>query len=243
MHRHRPGLENITAALLLPIVPTIVASGTGGIVAEALPNPHHAFTTIIVSYVSWGIGSSFTACVLALYFHRLTIHSIPSKEAVVSSLLPVGPMGQGAFAIQQLGKVALHVIPRTNAFGEVGARAGEVLHVMGVFVGLVMYGFGLIWLSFALISIITTRPRFNMGYWGFTFPLGTLATSANNLAGTLDSNFFRVATMIVSLAVTFLWMVIATKTATVAISGELFHAPCLKDLQEKPQVRESGKVV
>ncbi|KAM0200859.1 hypothetical protein ACHAPI_002525 [Fusarium lateritium] len=236
MHRHRPGLENITAALLLPIVPTVVAAGTGGIVAEVLPNHHHAFTTVIVSYVLWGIGSSFTACVLALYFHRLTIHSIPPKEAVVSSLLPIGPLGQGGFGIQQLGKVSLHLIPKTNAFGEASERAGEVLHVLGVFTALVMYGFALIWLSFALISIATTRPTFNMGFWGFTFPLGTLATSANALSETLDSDFFRVATMIISLAVIVLWMFVATMTATDAITGEMFHAPCLKDIQAKSAV-------
>ncbi len=40
----------MTAAWLLPIVPTIVASASGGIVAEVLPNPQHALITVITSY-------------------------------------------------------------------------------------------------------------------------------------------------------------------------------------------------
>lgn len=200
MQRHRPVLENVTAALLLPIVPAIVASATGGIVAEALPDHGRAFTTLITSYILWGIGESLSACVLALYFHRLTIRSLPPKEVIVSVFLPIGPLGQGGFSIQQLGKVAMKVLPETRAFGALGAntvRGGEVLYVLGVFLAMVMWGFGLVWLFFAVVSLATTRPfPFNMGWWGFTFPLGVLATCTGSLAVNLDSAFFKVATMV-----------------------------------------------
>ena len=75
----------------------------------------------------------------------------------------------------------------------------EVLYVLGVFMGLVMWGFGLVWLAFALISIATTVPKglpFNMGWWGFTFPLGVLATCTGALARNLGGEFFGVATMV-----------------------------------------------
>lgn len=200
MHRHRPGLQNITAALLLPIVPAVVAAATGGIVAEVLPNKAHAFTTLIMSYVLWGIGEFFSACVLALYFHRLTVHSLPPREVIVSVFLPIGPLGQGGFGIQKLGTVALQVLPETQAFSALAGgavKAGEILYVLGVFMGVVLWGFGLVWLSFALISIVTTRSiPFNMGWWGFTFPLGVLATCTGALAQNLDSDFFKVSTMV-----------------------------------------------
>lgn len=197
MHRHRPGLENITAALLLPIVPAVVAAASGGLLAEVLPDRGHAMTTVIASYVLWGIGESFSACVLALYFHRLTIHSIPPREVIVSVFLPIGPLGQGGYGIQQLGKVAMELLPETAAFASLGVRAGEVLYVLGVFLGIMMWGFALVWLSFALISIATMHNfPFNMGWWGFTFPLGVLATCMNALAENLDSEFFKVSTMV-----------------------------------------------
>ena len=200
MHRHKPGLQNTTAALLLPIVPTIVAAATGGIVAEALPNHGHAFTTLVASYTLWGIGETLSGCVLALYFHRLTVHSLPPREVIVSVFLPVGPLGQGGFGIQQLGKVALKLLPETSVFRAAGldpARGAEVLYVLGVFLGLVMWGFALVWVSFALISLATTQNfPFNMGWWGFTFPLGVWATCTSMLATNLDSAFFKVATTV-----------------------------------------------
>ncbi|KAF9881741.1 wyosine base formation [Colletotrichum karsti] len=199
IHQHRPGLQAVTAASLLPIVPTVVASSTGGIVAEALANPDHAFITLIASYILWGIGICFSGMVLALYFHRLTIHSLPSKEAIVSVFLPIGPLGQGGFGIQQLGKVSLKLLPQTTAFTTLAPSAihgGEILYFLGIFLALIMWGFALVWLSFALISIATMQKfPFNMGWWGFTFPLGVMATCTGMLAQELDSSFFRVATM------------------------------------------------
>ncbi|TDZ38902.1 Sulfite efflux pump SSU1 [Colletotrichum spinosum] len=217
IHQHRPGLQAVTAASLLPIVPTVVASSTGGIVAEALADHNHAFITLVTSYILWGIGTCFSGMVLALYFHRLTIHSLPSKEVIVSVFLPISPLGQGGFGIQQLGKVALKVLPQTTAFTAAAPGAvhgGEILYFLGIFLALIMWGFALVWLSFALISIVTMQKfPFNMGWWGFTFPLGVMATCTGMLAKDLDSAFFRVMTM--------------------AISGEIFFAPCLKDLREK----------
>ncbi|KAK8931915.1 putative C4-dicarboxylate transporter [Metarhizium anisopliae] len=239
MHRHKPGLNNTTAALLLPIVPTVVAAATGGIVAEALPNHQHAFTTLIASYILWGIGECLSACVLALYFHRLTIHSLPPKEVIVSVFLPVGPLGQGGFGIQQLGKVAVKLLPATPAFKTIGvdvARGAEILYVLGVFLGMVLWGFALVWVCFALISLATIRDfPFNMGWWGFTFPLGVWATCTSMLAINLDSEFFKVATTIISLSVLLLWMMVASRTLCLAVRGDLFFAPCLKELKEKEE--------
>jgi tellurite resistance protein TehA-like permease len=202
MHRHKPGLSNTNAALLLPIVPTVVAAATGGIVADALPHPGHALTTLVASYVLWGIGECLSACVLALYFHRLTVHSLPPKEVIVSVFLPVGPLGQGGFGIQQLGNVAVKLLPQTSAFKAAGVdvvRCAEALYVLGVFLGMLMWGFALVWVCFALISLATIRDfPFNMGWWGFTFPLGVWATCTNMLAINLGSEFFKVAAMVSS---------------------------------------------
>ena len=56
--------------------------------------------------------------------------------------------------------------------------------------------FALVWLAFALISIATKPPSFSIGFWGFTFPLGVLATCSNLLAENLDSEYFKVSTAV-----------------------------------------------
>ncbi|KAM0328078.1 hypothetical protein ACHAQA_005481 [Verticillium albo-atrum] len=236
MHRHKPGLQAVTAAYLLPIVPTVVAAATGGIVASALPSRSHALTTLAVSYILWGLGQCFSALVLALYLHRLTVHSLPPREAIVSVFLPIGPLGQGGFGILQLGNVALSLFPAGAVDANPLLRAGEVLYVLGVFLALCMWGFALVWLSFALISLAALQKfPFNMGWWGFTFPLGVLATCTGMLARELDSAVFKALTMVFSLAVCLLWFVVAVRTLRLAVTGEMFHAPCLKDLREKGQ--------
>ncbi|KAG6016738.1 hypothetical protein E4U54_000498 [Claviceps lovelessii] len=216
MRVHKPALSSTTAALLLPIVPAVVAAATGGILAEALPDPERALTTLVVSYILWGLGECLSGCVLALYFHRLTVHSLPSREVLVSVFLPLGPLGQGGFGIQQLGKVAVQLLPRTHVFRAVGVdstRGAETLYIIGVVMGMMLWGFALIWLCFALVSMATIRDfPFNMSWWGFTFPLGVWANCTGMLAVNLDSTFFKVATTIISLSVLLLWIMVSCRT-------------------------------
>src|SRR2546423_8089423 len=149
MHIHSSSsLQTMTAVWLLPVVSTIVAAASGCIVAEVLPNPQHSLWTLIASYVLWGTGVPLAMVILVMYFHRLTVHRLPSREVIVSVFLPLGPLGQGGFAIMQLGKVALQLFPTTGTLGVDGA--GKILHVVGIGVALVMWGYGLVWLFFAV---------------------------------------------------------------------------------------------
>ena len=90
-------LERITAAQLLPIAATIVAAGTGSEIAAVLPNPQHALGTVVTCYVLWGMGVPLAMTVLVLYYHRLAVHKLPPREIIVSSFLPLGPLGFGGY--------------------------------------------------------------------------------------------------------------------------------------------------
>jgi tellurite resistance protein TehA-like permease len=186
---HDTQLSTMTATWLLPIVPTVVAAATGGTVAEVLPNPHHALWTIIASYILWGIGIPLSLFVLVMYFQRLTVYKLPPREVIVSCFLPLGPLGQGSFGVMQLGRVALKTLPKTNSLTP---NAGEILYILGFATALVLWGFALIWFFFALDSISRSRFPFNMGWWGFTFPIGVFTTACTTFGRELDSNFFRV---------------------------------------------------
>jgi len=153
-------ISTMTAAWVLPIVPTIVAAASGGIVANILPNPQHALWTLITSYVLWGTGVPLAMCVLCVYFIRLTQYHLPPRENIVSVFLPLGPLGQGGFGIMQLGKVAMDVLPKT---GSLIPEAGRILYVLGFFIAVIMWAFGLVWLFFAVASISKQKFPFNMG--------------------------------------------------------------------------------
>lgn len=184
-----PSLSSMTAVWLLPIVATVVASASGGIVAEVLPNPNHALWTVIASYILWGTSVPLAMATLIIYFQRLTVHHLPPREVIVSVFLPLGPLGQGGFSIMQLGKVSLAVFPVT---GTLIPSAGEILYVLGFATALVMWGFGLVWLFFAVASISRSRFPFNMGWWAFIFPIGVYATATVTFGNEMPSPFFDV---------------------------------------------------
>lgn len=230
---HQQPLHRITAAQLLPIAATIVAAGTGAEVAEVLQNPDHALGTLIASYVMWGMATPLAMAVLVMYYQRLALHKLPPREVVVSSFLPLGPLGMGGYTIMYLGKVSREVFPRVEFFHNL-VIAGDVVYILGVFVALIMWGFGLMWLAFALATIYKSRPfPFNMGWWGFTFPLGVFAVSTIEFGVEMPSFFFRVLGTIFSVAVIILWMVVAVGTAKGAWNGRLFYAPCLANLKKE----------
>jgi tellurite resistance protein TehA-like permease len=161
MHIHSsPSLQTMTAVWLLPVVSTIVAAASGGIIAGVLPNHQHALWTLITSYILWGTGVPLAMVILVMYFHRLTVHHLPPREVIVSVFLPLGPLGQGGFAIMQLGKVAWKLFPETGSLG--AQDSGKILYVVGFGLALIMWGYGLVWLFFALASISRSKFPFNM---------------------------------------------------------------------------------
>ena len=171
MSVHKTELSKMTAVWLLPIASTVVAAGVGAIVAGVLPRPDHALWTLILSFVMWGMGMPLALAILVIYFQRLTIHKLPPRELLVSVFLPLGPVGMGGFAIMQLGRVARAVLPATQSVQTPGALAGDVLYVVGWALGLILWGFGIVWLFFAVASISQCKFPFNMGWWGFTLVL------------------------------------------------------------------------
>ncbi|CAE7021177.1 sulfite transporter ssu1 [Pyrenophora teres f. teres] len=230
MTRHQTRHETMTAAWLLPIVSCIVAAASGGVVASVLPDPNHALITIVTSYVLWGMGVPLALVVLTIYFHRLAIHKLPSQEVIVSVFLPLGPLGQGGYAAMQLGIQALNIFPLTKTLHPV---AGEVLYVMGFMTAMVLWGFGLVWLFFAIASISQRKFPFNMGWWGFTFPIGVFAMSTISIGHELPSAFFKIMGTGLAGSVMVLWAVVAVGTVRNILYGNLFEAPCLREMEKR----------
>jgi tellurite resistance protein TehA-like permease len=161
MYKHRPhDLSGMTAVWLLPVVATIVAAATGGIVAEVLPDKQHALWTVIVSYILWGTGFPLAMVIMVVYFFRLTTSGLPPRAVIVSVFLPLGPIGQGSFGLMQLGRVAREIFPATNTLD---AMAGSIFYNFGHYAALIIWGYGLVWLFFAMASITRSKFPFNMG--------------------------------------------------------------------------------
>ena len=97
--------------------------------------------------------------------------------------------------------------------------------INGFIIALLFWGFGLVWLVLALGSIYKSRPfPFNMGWWGFTFPLGVFAASTILIGEELPSLTFRVFGTTFACAVILLWIVVAVGTVRGAWDGKLLSS-------------------
>ena len=86
-----------------------------------------------------------------------------------------------------LGSIARSLFPET---GFLHPTVGDVVYILGFMVVLELWGFGLMWLAFLLATIWKSSPfPFNMGWWGFTFPLVEHSASTIQLGTDSDDRF------------------------------------------------------
>ena len=189
---HKLELRSITGASLLPVLASISAAASGGVVAEILPNSQDALITVIVSYALWGTSVPLAMIITAIYFYRLNLHQLPPRERIVSVFIPIGPPGLGGFALLQLGKVSMQIFSKTNTLNTTAVYAGDIFYLLGLLQALILWGFGIVWIFFAVCSIWMRKFPFNMGWWAFTFPMGVFATSTVLIGVELPSAFFKV---------------------------------------------------
>jgi len=205
----------------------VIVAAAGGLIAGVLPDPQDRLRTLIVSFVFWGIGTPLSWMITTLYFLRLTIHKPLSREVIVSALLPIGPLSLSAFSILTFGKVAKNLLPITHSLPEV-AHPGDIIYIISFVVALILWGFAIIWFVIALVMIWLSRPfPFNMGWWGFVFPIGIFTLTTILIGEEFPSRFFKVLGTVLTVACVLFWIAIAACTLKVSITGKMFFSPCL----------------
>lgn len=123
---------------------------------------------------------------MALYFYRLALKGLPGGLATPSIFLPLGPCGQGAFGIIQLGRVVrtlayehgvglAKALPYGVAAGseearEAARRVADSVYAGGLVLGTIMWGVGLFWLVIAVATVLRQVKKggfpFSLGCWG-----------------------------------------------------------------------------
>lgn len=223
-------IDKMTAVWLLPIVPAEVTAASGGLLAPHL-SPEHARRIIDVSVMLWTFSVPLALGILSILFMRLALHSIPPREMAVSGWLTLGPLGTGALGAVLLGSGALHAYGATSL-----AWVVPIAHGVGLIGGILLWGYGTWWWVMAIVMTLHHAKElpFNLGWWGFTFPLGVYAAATFALGReTGDTAFVVLATMFVGILTT-LWLLVMTRTMHGAWHGYLFNAPCLADRNGNP---------
>lgn len=112
-HRKRANVldtANISLTFLLPVVTLTVAASAGGVITPNMPHVNMKIITMVVSFIMWAIAVTLAFIVVAVNFWRLFVHKIPATGQVFSMFLPIGFLGQGAFAILLFGRNCVELI-------------------------------------------------------------------------------------------------------------------------------------
>jgi C4-dicarboxylate transporter/malic acid transport protein len=223
--RQEHTIEQMTAVWLLPFVASEVAAASGALLIPHILDPAAALQVMLLCYTLWAFSVPVALSLLVILLLRLVLHKLPHRDMAASSWLALGPLGTGALCLLLLGQDAPRVFAAAG-MPDVGVTARGI----GVIAGAILWGYGAWWLSLAILVTIRYLREgmpFNIGWWGFTFPLGVYAVATLNLAAQahLESLHAFGATLVGMLAV--FWMVVMFRTALGAWTGKLFFAPCL----------------
>lgn len=92
------------------LVPPITIAAVGSNLCTLLiarGRYNYALTILVTSYVMNGVGLLIACGLMVIYFQRLAVHHMPPKEVITSTFLPLGPCGQGGFALIELARLQL----------------------------------------------------------------------------------------------------------------------------------------
>ncbi|MCP1475259.1 C4-dicarboxylate transporter/malic acid transport protein [Pseudomonas sp. EB276 TE3739] len=228
--RQEHSIDQMTAVWLLPVVAAEVAAASGGLLAPHLTDAHAQLIVLTTSYVLWAFSLPVAFSILTILLLRMALHKLPHENMAASSWLALGPIGTGALGMLLLGGEAPAIFAANGLPG-----VGEIASGLGLVAGITLWGFGLWWMLMALL--ITVRYLrdgipFNLGWWGFTFPLGVYSLATLKLASILDLTFFSMFGTALVILLAAMWLIVGKRTVQGAWRGELFVSPCIAGLKK-----------
>lgn len=218
-------IDRMTAVWLLPVVAAEVAAVSAGLLAPHLADPNAQLGVLAIGYVLWAFSVPLAMSILVILILRMALHKLPPASMAASSWLALGPIGTGALGLLVLGYAAPAIFDSDGMAG-----IGDVAKGIGLVGGIILWGYGLWWLVTAiLITLRYLREDlpFNLGWWGYTFPLGVFAVTTLRLSTILP--FPALAAIGTGLVVilALIWCIVVIRTVRGAWRGDLFVAPCL----------------
>ncbi len=223
--RQDHSIDKMTAVWLLPVVAAEVTAASAGLLVPHLTDAANAFHILMLGYALWAFSVPLAMSLLVILVLRLALHKLPHRDMAATGWLALGPIGTGALGLLLLGGDA----PRVFAAAGLSS-VGSVAAGVGLLGGTILCGYGAWWF---LIAVMTTARYlreglpFNIGWWGFTFPICVYAVSVLTLGRQthLDGLLFVGGVLIVGISL--FWCVVAWRTVRGAWNRSLFIAPCL----------------
>lgn len=211
---HGGGLD-ASATWLLPVVPPMVSAAAGGVLAQHLAFGTARTTLVVASLMLFGMSLLAGLLMISLVWARLLLHGPEPRPTVPSLWVVLGPLGQGATALGTIAVAAVGSLPPPYPAG---------LAVVALVGGTALLGFAALWA--ALAAVLTVRAArahlpFHLGWWSFTFPVGTCVTGLSALAARLHLPALTVAAVAAFVGLLAAWAVVAPATVRALRRGQV----------------------
>jgi len=223
--RHDHAIDQMTAIWLLPVVGCEVTAASGGLILPHLADSATQLTILFASYGLWACSVPMAMSIIVILVLRMAVHKLPPASMAASSWLALGPIGTGALAMLLFAQNG----PAVLAASGLGLYA-DAIGGASLLMGILLWGYGFWWLATA--SLITARyfrnpVPFNLGWWGYVFPLGVYAVTTMRLASMFPVGILSAFGIVLTAAVAAVFHIVAARTIAGAWRGNLFNAPCL----------------
>jgi C4-dicarboxylate transporter/malic acid transport protein len=217
-HDHK--LQNMTGLWLLPFVACEVASASGNILLPYIDNISIQNIIFIINIILWTISVILAFHILVILFYRLTIHKIPSHELSATIWLPVGPMATGSFTMFLFANI-IKSMPHLDTHIFELFQFANWCNIIGVILWVIASWWVIIAIIISGYYIYNRLLTFNLGFWGYTFPLGVYILSTNQFF--IKSNFiaFGVITYVSIIILLLICLYLLFKTVKGFYNGSL----------------------
>ncbi|MEV6431888.1 TDT family transporter [Nocardia sp. NPDC051463] len=203
---------------LMPVVPPMVSAALGALLLPYAPAGQIRLTMIVLCVAMFGMSLIAALVTITMIWSRLAHYGIPEAGMVPTLWLVLGPLGQSFTAAGLLANAAPTALPDLYAKG---------LTVFSVIFGVATWGFAMLWLALAItVTAKTARAgtlKFNLTWWGFTFPLGTCVTGSTVLYSHTGANLFAAAAVALYIVLVSAWAVVGVRTARGLLDGTLLR--------------------
>ena len=155
----------------------------------------------------------------------MALHKLPPASVAASSWLALGPIGTGALGMMVMGADAPAIFAAQGL-----SSVGMIAQGVGLLAGVLLWGFGLWWLFLAILITIRyfrAGVPFNLGWWGYTFPLGVYTLATLRRGSALHLSVFTVAEAVLATALAAMWAIVTARTLHGGWKGHLFVSPCI----------------
>ncbi len=223
--RQQHAIEHMSAVWLLPIVASEVAAASGGLLVPHLAEGAQ-LPVLFASFVLWSCSLPLALGILVILFLRLALHKLPHASMAATSFLALGPVGTGALGLTLFSVNGGQAL----AAGGLGALAPAISGA-ALLGAVLLWGYGLWWLGLAVAITINHLRQglpFNLGWWGYTFPIGVYAVATLRLSSIFPLPALTGFGEVLVAALAAIWVVVAIRTSCGAYNGSLFVDPSLE---------------